>query len=550
MSPEPHRSEAAQSAFGFPPPNCIVTVVRHAVRNRLAYAKGRTPLRSNCARLHSVNTRERITQGQQSNMQLSIIGALVCLCLLLANRNTKDGLLVCTLASMAFGATALLSLTSLGGSSPLITALFSLLLVLRCLFLRNFVGTLEVIFRTQPSAWCVLFLIVYSVAGAYLLPRLFQNEVVVFISTRNEMGGGSVKVALLGPTGGNITQSAYLAVNAALFFAASIAFRSDPSLTTLKRGLFAWACLVATFGLIDLVGVLTGTGELLLPIKTASFALISSSDHALAGFARLSGSFSESSAFGGAVVSSLAFTLTYWRATQHTGALALASVLITLTILSTSTTAYVTAVIAALALATSSALNLTSGRIRTTDLILLGAGATGLAGIIVLYLVSPSAFDPLIRLLDVAVFNKATSDSALERGSWNRHAWIALVETFGLGIGVGSTRTSSWLVAVASQLGVLGAAMMATILLTVIRGTGQPEPRPQNRDGIAAVRGARAAVLTSLVAACLASPSPDPGPLFFITAAAISVSRSDYSDARFGIRRGKPSQLPGQRVLA
>jgi hypothetical protein len=456
-------------------------------------------------------------------MQLSLAGTLIFLALLLADRRANGGLFVCLLASMAFGATALMSLSSLGGSSPLITALISMIIVLRCLFLRNLVDILATIFRTQPLAWCVLFLIVYAIGGAYLLPRLFQNELVVFIVERTESGGGNVKAALLGPSGGNVTQSAYLAVNAALFFPASIAFMTDRGLMAFKRGLFAWACLVPALGLIDLAGVMTGSGEILLPIKTASFALISSSDHALAGFPRLSGSFSESSAFGGAVVSCLAFTLTYWRATQHLGALMLSAVLIALTILSTSSTAYVTVVVAALLLAASSTLQLFKGRIKTTDLILAGIGLTSLVAMIGLYLVLPSAFDPLARLIDVAIVNKSTSDSALERGTWNSHAWAALIETFGLGIGVGSTRTSSWIVAVASHLGVLGAAMMLMTLFVILRSTSKLEQSTLDRDRVATILGARASVLTALIAGCLASPSPDPGPLFFITAAAISV---------------------------
>ncbi|MGN6534150.1 MAG: hypothetical protein ACTHKQ_00295, partial [Mesorhizobium sp.] len=62
-------------------------------------------------------------------MQLSIAGLSVCAVILIVAFNSRGTLIVALLASLAFGSTAAMTLTSLGGSSPLIYTLFAMLLV-------------------------------------------------------------------------------------------------------------------------------------------------------------------------------------------------------------------------------------------------------------------------------------------------------------------------------------------------------------------------------------------------------------------------------------
>jgi hypothetical protein len=64
-----------------------------------------------------------------------------------------------------------------------------------------------------------------------------------------------------------------------------------------------------------------------------------------AGFFRIASAYAEASAFGAATVCALAFTFSYWRATQEFVALALSMLLLTLLLLSASSTAYVGAAI-------------------------------------------------------------------------------------------------------------------------------------------------------------------------------------------------------------
>ena len=68
-------------------------------------------------------------------------------------------------------------------------------------------------------------------------------------------------------------------------------------------------------------------------------------------------------------------------------------------------------------------------------------------------------------MIDELIFNKPLTSSFYERSHWNAIAWDALVSTWGLGIGFGSTRTSSWFAAIISSTGLIGAAFMGVFLV-------------------------------------------------------------------------------------
>ena len=80
-------------------------------------------------------------------------------------------------------------------------------------------------------------------------------------------------------------------------------------------------------------------------------------------------------------------------------------------------------------------------------------------------IVRPNLFDPLSDLLDAIIFKKSQTSSFYERSHWNDVAWNALAATWGLGIGFGSTRTSSWFAAIISNGGVIGGTLMGIFLI-------------------------------------------------------------------------------------
>ena len=113
----------------------------------------------------------------------------------------------------------------------------------------------------------------------------------------------------------------------------------------------------------------------------------------------------------------------------------------------------------------------------------------------------------------------------MERAYWNTKSLQSFVDTSGLGIGFGSSRASSWPIAVISQLGLVGSIMMATLLAFVARGLGRLSTYVDPETD-AVVSAVRASALAGVVAGSLSSGTADPGMVFFIALAVIAASRA------------------------
>ena len=482
-------------------------------------------------------------------MQISLIGALIFVALLFLDRFFRGQLIVALMASLAFGATAVFALSSLGGASPPVFTLMPLVMGGVAIFQRQIFRELARVFRDHPvSTWSVLILMVIVFCGAFISPRLFAGEVIVFVVNRSDVSGG-VEAALLSPSTFNITQAGYLAISAFTYLIIATILQRERSLETIKAGYLAWAGVIALSGLIDLSAKLVGLGDVLEPLRTANYAAMTGTEFTLAGFFRVSGLFSEASAYGASAVAALAFTLTYWRYTHSGSAFVLSMVLFLMVLMSTSSTAYATLVMCCGLLFVSLLISISQGRIRRTDLQL---GALALAGAtfaIAVYLAAPERFEPLIQLIDVSLLSKASSDSALERSLWNMHALEGLIQTYGLGVGIGSTRTSSWIVAVVSHLGVVGSALVGYLCVVIFRGVNERDAAADIMPDVAVAQSARAGTVAWLFAAALSSPSPDPGILFFVSLASILACRkwveADTATAKQGFYRSPQSPSSG-----
>jgi hypothetical protein len=73
----------------------------------------------------------------------------------------------------------------------------------------------------------------------------------------------------------------------------------------------------------------------------------------------------------------------------------------------------------------------------------------------------------LQNLLDTLVLNKMSTDSGIERSSWNKQALQNLFDTFGFGVGNGSVGVSSFPVGVLASLGVFGALIFGMFFVKV-----------------------------------------------------------------------------------
>jgi hypothetical protein len=451
-------------------------------------------------------------------MQPSVGGVLICGAILVFACWPARSLFVGLAASMAFGATAVATLTSLGGSSPLIYTLFAGLLLATLPLRRGIRGDIGILFRCSHTTWLVCTLAIYAVIGAVLFPRLFAGQTSVFVASHTR---GGVYEMPLGPVSGNISQTGYFVLGGMIFLALSASLLRDNALEQVRRGLFLWCALHTGFGLLDLLGKLAGAGDILAFLRTASYEMLTEATQA--GFSRIAGAQSEASAFASMSLAALAFAFTYWRRTASRFALALTLTLLVLLLLSTSSTAYVGLMVLSIPVAFSICRSLSMRRLHGQEIFLLALGFASLFVALGLAVHNDRFFDPLMRLINEAIFEKAGSASGQERGYWNYISLKSFADTLGLGVGIGSSRASSWPVAVLSQLGVVGCVMLTLLVLDIARRPKHLDTALDVRDA-ATVDGIRACALAGIVSGSLVSGTADPGMIFFISLAVVTSS--------------------------
>lgn len=453
-------------------------------------------------------------------MTVTLVGVFIIALGLSASTDALISWLVCTLL---FGATAAAALPALGGATILPSSLFIPFIAYRAwkerpLDLRNV---------TPPDFW-LWSLIAWSVLAAMLLPTLFQGETMVMTVDRST-GSQAVMLIKAKRTPGNVTQTVYMLGGGVLFTAVRSALHSR------KRQL-RMANAVLLVGVLNIVAAIINLAEFYLPIpsilsglRTASYA--SFDNAAVNGLVRIQGTFSEASTFAGFTMPIFAFSTQLWFGQYRprlSGAVALVSLL--LLALSTSTTAYAgTALYLGLLAITMARHALLRGAKRYGFSLLFAALTAPIAAWLVVSLL-PSLTDGISDMVERMVFSKLDSSSGKERSAWNWHAFQNFIDTFGVGIGTGSARASSYPLSLLSNLGVLGALCFAGFLSTLLA-----MPNARLKPEVAVVNAAaRHALLIYLIALTLAGTVIYPGEQFFVYAgiAASWVPRRGASGAR------------------
>ncbi len=458
-------------------------------------------------------------------MSVSPIGVVIGALLIAIGCVVRAPFAVAFFASLAFGSTAIVS----GGINLLLYVPLAGLLIAAAAVRRTFWRDLARVFRMHWTAIVVATLLVYGVASALVLPRLFDGVTTVFVPGRD-----AIIETTLRPVSGNINQSAYFASGILAFFAVATQLTRAGRFAMLRTGFFAFAITNAALGGLDLLGKLAGAGDLLAPIRTAGYSMLI--DVQVEGFWRIAGGYSEASTFGGATIIALAFTFSYWRSTNWRPALALSAVLLLLLLLSTSSTGYASLAILVALLSLSWSWRLLAGGLNARDLTTMLAGTVALAAVLGVLVFSESALEPVRRLIEETLINKSTSASADERFYWNAKSLKAFADTWGLGVGLGSSRASSSVIAVLSQLGAFGAFLIVLLLVELARPIPRPGPDPEARELAAICGGLRTAGFATMIPSAIAGGAADPGIVFFIALAGVVVGRRHLKEMR-AIRR-------------
>lgn len=447
-------------------------------------------------------------------MSFEPIGAITIVvglfCLLFGTRSTVVAFVVfCTLGSAA----ALL----LGGANVQPAHLFLVFLAVSTLFWRKTaIEMLEALKVTEPGFW-LLCLVLYGVLSSYVMPRLFADATYIIplgASTHLSTSDGAVP---LGPVSSNLTQPIYLIGDLFCFLMIATVGSTQRGLETLATALIAYAATNIGFGILDLVTSATGTQEVLQIIRNAQYTF--HDEETVGTMRRIIGSWPEASAFASMTLGALGFTGMLWlcgRKPLVTGPLALLSLLFV--VISTSSTGLVGAVVV-LALLYATALQRCSlrpqDRFSAATVVL---GPLMLCLIVLLVLATEGVAERIYEYVDALILSKAQTESGVQRSSWNALAWRNFFDSWGLGVGLGTNRTSSFPLAVLSNVGVPGAVFYLLFILTVF-GVRRGEPRSYPSDVRAA---ARVACLSLLTGAIIAGPTVDQSLLFYVFAGVAS----------------------------
>ena len=442
-------------------------------------------------------------------MTVEIIGVIALLVGLISLARPTQFIIFVFTSTMLLGSAAAFILDSLGGTSISPAHLLLGFLAIKLLSDEQMARqAMDRLAFPQPGFWLLLTTL-YAIVSAYVMPRLFMGQTFTF--------GARTGAYLLPlePTTANLTQTIYLIGDLVCFILLSAYASTLEGRRVFGNAILTCITLNLVFAVIDLATYFTGTTELLSFIRNATYSMLN--DTELAGLKRITGSFVEASSFGGATLGFFAFSLRLWSLglrPYFTGWLAALSLLAL--VFSTSTTAYV-GLACFMVFFYAQALLRAFQRPTTPQTWLLLVSAPILLLILVLAIalndVSAAFFQ---NLLDTTILNKMATSSGVERSSWNRQGIQNFLDTFGLGVGNGSMRASSFPIAVLASLGIIGSLLLGLFMASVLFCRSN-YGFDRLDDGFR--EAAKSGCIVYLIAASMAGAFVDMGLAFFVFAA-------------------------------
>ena len=450
-------------------------------------------------------------------MEPTIFGALVlAIGAVLMLWGSLQALILFVLLLTLLGGSSAITLTVLGNSSIQPANLAVCFLIVRYLLPGRSRGD-DVIAGIKANAALVCF-VLYGVAGAYLLPRIFAGSMYVTPlhpnPTRDPFASEPLKF-----TNQNITISVYMLQTMLAAIGATVVARRRlaAGAAAASRALSALAittaiiCLVhAALGILSVVAKEPLAGMFAF-FRNSTYAQL---DQEVGAYARMNGIFPEPSNYAAYGFAWQVLATELWLRGMKpvwTGSAAL--VLGLALAASLSSTAYLG--FAAYGLALALRMALAPGTIPLRKVIWLAAVAlSGLAVVLTLAALSPAMGAAVGKIFAGQTFDKTQSLSAIQRGFWARQGIDAFVVSQGLGIGPGSFRSSSLATAVLGCMGLVGGLAFPLycwrIFKPLRRSTWHCTTNPARAVGAAASWAA----LMQLVPLNFTAPSPDPGILW------------------------------------
>jgi len=417
--------------------------------------------------------------------------------------------------TMPFGAFAVVPPTLTGGLTLTPTPMVVLFIILRSLGSLGGVNFFVASARSRKRLLLLFLFWLVAITTTLFMPRFFAGEVSI-IPMRLEQLVVATTGEPLQPTTQNFSQLAYLTISIFAVFSFARLLRDPIQRQHALSAMYLGAALTILTGILDFLSQYVPLDALLSPFRTATYALMTEAQ-TLGGGKRVVGLMPEASAYGGLCIAFL--SLVYFlrhamtdRLLRERASPALVALLVLFIWLSTSSGAYVGLAVFGLVAAMEWAWRKNSKSADTFARRRLGfefwAAFSGVLGLSLILLVNPSVLDPIVAKIDEMVLSKSQTRSYEERSMWTAVGWQALADTWGLGVGIGSTRTSNFAAAVFSNTGMLGGLLYFAFVLQILLGR-----LPSGADGIsqAMLRGLHLAYVPAFVIGLLAGTTADFG---------------------------------------
>jgi hypothetical protein len=367
----------------------------------------------------------------------------------------------------------------------------------------------------KPGFW-LMCLVVYGVLAGICIPRLLAGSTqIIPLGTSEYADTGST--VPLGPVSSNFTQAVYM-IGDLICFMMTIAIASTRAgFLAIAGALIAYAAVNVALAVLDVATYSTGTQFMLEFIRNAQYTL--HNEEEVSGLKRIVGSFPEASAFARATLGALGFTGTlflYGYRPALTGALALAS--LAAVVLSTSSTGLAGTLPVLLILYAALVGRGFHPALRPYSSAAIICAPLFIAVLAVAILIDEKSLRIVSDYFDLLIFNKSTSSSGIEREAWNSFGLRNFFDSYGIGVGLGTVRTSSLPYALLANVGIPGSLFYLMFLASALFARrGIPGTFPST------VRlASRNACLGLIIGDCFAAPTVEQGLIFYVFAALAS----------------------------
>lgn len=456
-----------------------------------------------------------------TNMELTYIGAIqlvIGIALLLGG--SLRAIVFFLLLSGLFAGSAAIWLPALGGSSIPPTHFALIFVILRVLAPKGgFMGLVPE--AIAANRWLVLF-IVYGVVIAVVGPRMFAGDMNVSPMRMNKSFDLFDTVSLV-PSAQNFTAAFYLVGTMLMAIVAYIVCRSRGGANMLVSAAITVGWLHLAIGMISLLARGTPLDGYLDLLRNGNYAQL---DQAFRGFVRIRGIFPEASAYANFGFVYFVLNAELWYRSIRplpTGLVAFGLALILF--FSTSSTAYI-------GLAAYAVFFLLRALVLPKEIIWPQMYRLALAMLAIsvitssVFLLFPELIQTIGAIVTDMTIGKSDSASAQQRLFWATQGWDAFKISYGIGIGPGSFRSSSMVMAIIGTTGIIGSISFAAYIV----GMYQPWRRStfvRVADPEQSLGGTFAtAALLAVVPLAVSSSQADPGINFaMLSGAALALRR-------------------------